>query len=403
MLFGTALSGLDAASTDLNVTADNIANSNTNGFKSSRGEFADVVSAVGPAAAIARGAAGDGVMVAAVTQQFTQGAIEFTERPLDLAISGQGFFRLNDGGAAVYSRDGAFGTDNEGFIVNSFGQRLTGFPADGNGNFSGALADLQISTADIAPQASSAVTLGANLDAEAAAPTVPFDPADPASYNHSTSVSIYDSLGSTHTAGMYFRKTAAGEWEHYLTIDGSQVGGADNLTFDSAGILTDPPGGTLTKGPFVVPGADDIDLTLDFSDLTQFGGSFGVNNLSQNGFTSGQIAGLSVEDNGVIFARYTNGQSIALGQVALADFTNVQGLQRTGDNAWAETFRSGPPLVGGPGTSTLGVLQSGALEGSNVDLTEQLVNLITAQRNFQANAQVISAADTLTQTILNIG
>jgi flagellar hook protein FlgE len=188
-----------------------------------------------------------------------------------------------------------------------------------------------------------------------------------------------------------------------LTLDGAQVGGADTLTFDTAGNLLTPASGLITKGPITVASAADLNLTIDVSELTQFGGDFGVNALSQDGYSSGKLVGVTVEDNGILFARYTNGQSVALGQVALAEFTNVQGLQRVGDNAWAATYASGAPRVGTPGTSTLGLIQSGALEESNVELTAELVNLITAQRNYQANAQVISAGDTLTQTILNIG
>jgi flagellar hook protein FlgE len=402
MAFDIALTGLAAAASDLNVTADNIANSATTGYKRSRAEFADMVARWGPGSTTIRNATGDGVSVAAITQQFTQGGITYTERPLDLAISGQGLFRLNDNGAVVFSRDGAFGTDRDGFIVNNRGQRLTGYPADVDGNIAGTLTDLQLSSADVAPWATSAIDVAANLDAAALVPTLAFDPTNSESFNFSTSLSVFDSLGAEHLASLYYRKTADNTWEHYLTLDSTQIGGADTLTFDTAGDLLTPATGLLTKGPIPVAGAADLNLTIDVSELTQFGGDFGVNTLSQDGYSSGKLVGVTVEDDGILFARYTNGQSTALGQVALAEFTNVQGLQRIGDNAWVESFASGAPRVGTPGTSTLGLIESGALEESNVDLTVELVNLINAQRNYQANAQVISTGDTLTQTILNI-
>ncbi|MEM7406010.1 MAG: flagellar hook protein FlgE [Pseudomonadota bacterium] len=398
MSFRIALTGLGAAATDLGITADNIANANTNGFKSSRTEFADIV------ARNERGAniVGDGVQIAAVTQQFSQGNVSFTGNPLDLAISGEGFFRVNDGGSIVYTRSGAFGTDREGFIVNALGQRLTGFGADSSGNISGTIDNLRIDTGDVAPQASTEVDVGANLNAAATAPTAAFDPTNPATFNDSTSLTFFDSLGAPHTASLFFRKTAANTWENFLTVDGTQVGGATAVTFDTSGQLTAPAGGTFTSASFTPAGAAAQTLTVDLNEVTQFGSQFGVNFLLQDGFSSGQLAGVEIEDTGIVFARYTNGESLALGQVSLTNFSNVQGLTRVGDNAWAESFASGQPLTGAPGSATLGVVQAGSLEDSNVELTEQLVNVITAQRSFQANAQVITASDQLTQTILNI-
>lgn len=401
MSFRIALTGLGAATTDLSVTADNIANSNTTGFKQSRAQFADVVAAAN--GNVANNASGDGVQVAAVTQSFSQGNIGFTGNPLDLAISGQGFFRVNDGGTILYSRAGAFDTDNQGFITNPLGQRLTGFEADGSGNILGVLTDIQVDTADLPPQVTANIELSANLNAAATVPTAAFSVTDPASFNDATAVTFFDSLGASHAASFYFRKTAANTWESYVAVDGTQVGGATPVTFDTSGALTAPAGGIITTASFTPAGAAAQTLAVDVSSLTQFGNQFGVNFLSQDGFSSGQLAGIEVEEGGVVFGRYTNGESLALAQVVLADFASTQGLSRVGENNWTESFASGPPLVGTPGSATLGVIQSGALEDSNVELTEQLVNVITAQRAFQANAQVITASDTLTQTILNIG
>jgi flagellar hook protein FlgE len=401
MSFRVALTGLAAATADLSVTADNIANSNTTGFKSSRPEFADIVAASG--GGVSKNSIGDGVQIAGVTQNFSQGNIGFTGNPLDLAISGDGFFRVNDGGSTLYTRAGAFGTDQNGFVVNSVNQRLTGFPADANGNIVGALTDLAIDTGDIAPRTTTSINLAANLNAAGTIPAVAFSVNDPSSFNDATSVTFFDSLGAPHSASFFFRKTAPNTWENYAAIDGAQVGAATPMTFDTAGALTAPAGGTITTASFTPTGAAAQTLALDVNKVTQFGNQFGVNFLSQDGFSSGQLAGIEVERSGILFGRYTNGESLALGQVALADFSNTEGLTRVGENNWTESFASGPPLVGEPGTATLGVIQSGALEDSNVELTEQLVNVINAQRFFQANAQVITASDTLTQTILNIG
>ena len=401
MSFRIGLSGLNAASTDLSVTADNIANSNTNGFKQLRTEFSDVV-----AKSIAgSNLAGDGVQLSTISQEFDQGNVIFTGNPLDLAISGPGFFRVSDGGGIAYARAGSFNTDRDGFIVNPAGQRLTGFGSDANGNIGGTLTELQIDTADVSPQPTAAINLGANLDATvtAIAPTVTFDPNNPATFHDAAPLTFFDSLGSPHTATLFFRKTADNQWENYLTVDGSQIGTATTLTFDTSGALTAPVSGQITSALFPLAGAADQQLTIDINQVTQFGNQFNVNLLTQDGFASGQLAGVEVEGDGILFARYTNGESRALGQVALANFTSEQGLKRVGEGNWTETLASGQPLIGSPGTGRLGVVQSGAIEESNVELTAQLVNVINSQRNFQANAQVITASDQLTQTILNIG
>ena len=402
MAFNTAISGLNAATTDLNTIGNNIANSSTTGFKQSRTEFSDVypVSNFG----VGSNTVGAGVKVDAVTQQFTQGNVNFTNNALDLAINGDGFFRLSDNGSIVYSRAGAFGLDANGFISNSNGLHLTGYQADALGNITGALGDLQVSLADLAPRATANLDVGLNLNASSTIPIVAFNPATPSSYNNATSATVYDSLGSTHLATTYYVKTAANSWNTYLYIDGNAVGGANALAFNNVGALTTPAPPSTIAYPGYNPGngAANIALTLDYSQTTQFGSSFGVNFLTQDGYTTGRLAGLDIDGAGVMRARYTNGQSLAQGQVVLSNFTNSQGLKPQGDTTWAETSLSGVPLTGAPGTASLGLMQSGALEGSNVNLTEQLVAMITAQRNFQANAQVISTEDAITQTIINI-
>lgn len=399
MPFRVALSGLNAASSDLNVTANNIANANTVGFKGSRAEFADVF-------AVGAQEIGNGVRLAAVTQEFSQGGVDFTDRALDLAISGEGFFTMSDNGVISYTRVGSFGADRDGYIVNSQNQRLQIFPAANNGTFNtGTLSDLRLATTDSPPQATTTSEFGINLPANAAPPPIAvFDPANASSFNHSTAITIYDSLGATHTATAYFVKDVApNNWNAYFYIDGTAVGGANPMTFSNTGVLTAPASGTFTLPPFTpATGAADINLIANFSQSTQFGSEFGVNLLSQNGFTAGRLSNIDVDSEGVIFARFTNGRSEPLGQVALSNFTNTQGMRQLGDTSWGETFTSGDAIRGAAGTASFGLIQSGALEASNVDLTEQLVNMITAQRNFQANAQMISTADQVTQTIINI-
>jgi flagellar hook protein FlgE len=411
MSFRTALSGLNAASTDLEVTGNNIANSATNGFKESRAEFADVF-----AASIQDTAnqAGQGVKVARIAQQFSQGTIDFTSNNLDLAISGQGFFVLEKtDGTQLFTRAGAYSVDREGYVVNGTNDRLQVFPPAG-----GDPESLQLPTTPNSPNATADVDVVVNVNASA----TPFDPTDPAqdfdeddpsTYHSSTSTTIYDSLGNSHVASMYFRNvtdtsvtppaTVTPTWESYLVVDGdlqTVTAGNNNLVFDGTGALTggSPKSYNLTWDN----GAIAQTMDIDFTGTTQFGSPFAVNNLAQDGYTTGRLSGVDIDATGVVFARYTNGQSTTLGQVALAKFANQQGLTQTGDTNWAESFTSGQPQIGVAGTSSFGQIQSGALEASNVDIAEQLVNLIMAQRNFQANAEVISTADSVTQTIINI-
>jgi len=404
MPFAVALSGLNAASDDLGVTANNIANVNTTGFKKSRAQFSEVF-AVGTQS-VSSSASGSGVRLSTIAQQFTQGNIDFTDNALDLAIGGEGFFVLSDNGARSYTRAGAFGVDNDGYVVNAQGARLQAYPFAGDGLFNtGTPQDLQLTTGANPPSATTEASFGINLPANAPVPANPvFDPADPSSFNHTTSVTVYDSLGAAHTATVYFIKDAAvNTWNTEVQIEGTPVAGAAQIVFNDDGSLNTPAGGLMPLGAYNPgTGAADITMSLDFGTATQFGDNFGVNSLSQDGYTTGRLTGVSVDAEGVVFARFTNGQSTSLGKLALANFVSPQGLQQIGDTAWAESFQSGDALLGEAGTASFGNIQSGALEASNVDLTAQLVQMITAQRNFQANAQMISTADTVTQTVINI-
>ncbi|MEJ2692595.1 MAG: flagellar hook protein FlgE [Candidatus Thiodiazotropha sp.] len=423
MAFRIALSGLDAASTDLEVTGHNIANASTVGFKESRAEFADIYA--NSINDVSSSVPGRGVRVTRVAQQFGQGSTEFTSNNLDLAINGEGFFVMQDSdGSFAYTRAGSFSVDRNGDVVNQTGAHLQVFPRIGS---TGSLFDtstttnLNLPTVSGTPQATTNVDTTVNLSAAETVPTVALDPSapgftyppDPLSYNHSTATTIYDSLGTSHTATMFYRKVANNQWNAFTFVDGTNVTVGGNtfadVQFDTAVALLTGTGdvdalGNITLDTFNPGGgaADIVGLTFDYNASTQYGSEFAVNDLTQDGFTSGRLSGVEVDASGVVFARFTNGQSEPLGEVALARFNNTQGLRQIGDTSWAESFTSGNVQLGEAGTSSYGVLQSGALENSNVDLATQLVNLITAQRNFQANAQVITTADAITQSVINI-
>lgn len=404
MPFRTALSGLNAASSDLRVTGNNIANAGTTGFKQSRAEFADVFAVA--YSGVSRNAVGAGVKLANVTQQFTQGTIDFTGNNLDMALSGRGFFVLSDGGSRTFTRDGAFQVDRDGFLVNAAGARVQSYPAtDPTSSLfnRGILTDLRLTTTEAPPQATSRVEAEFNLRSDAEdLSAVTFDANDPATYSFATSLNLFDSLGRSHTGTLFFRNVGELQWEAQLAIDGTVVGGPQALSFDDSGRLASPVGdiqfGAFTPGN----GAAPLDMRFDISRATQFGSADSVSALRQDGYASGRLTGVDIDPEGIVFARFTNGQALSLGQVAVADFANPQGLQQIGNNAWVETSVSGEPLLGAGGQGDLGAIQSGGLEGSNVDIAAQLVNLITAQRNFQANAQVISTADAVTQAIINL-
>lgn len=617
MSFSTGLSGLQAAQKTLDSVGDAIANVDTKGYKQVRTEFSDVIAASQDGASSTT--VGSGVRLAAVTQQFTQGTASFTDNNLDMMINGNGFFILDDAGATVYSRTGAFGTDKDGVVVNASGQKLQGFLADSLGSITGAQGDMVISNANLPPQQTTATTAAFNLDSTKTEPSTTWvgssffgnSAPSPSTYNSSTSTTIYDSLGNSHVLSMYFIKTATpNNWDMRTQIDGVEVStttakanstdsSASSLT--TSGLLTTLASGDLTlngtsigaaasdgvsttddtassiatvaainaltgthgvtaavnsttfnlgaftagtlsstdfqingqnvvvatastsalltainaltgttgvsaatnatgevvltasdgrniqleadgtavtssfvnfalntardqvqrgtftltsTSPITIAGSSPTDVgltnriayppyrlvfdtngafngtlsetvdiswtpldangspigavspqsfTVDLANTTQYGSAFAVQSLTQDGYATGQVSGIDVDTSGVIFARYSNGQSLALGQVALANFANPQGLQRLGDNTWGETFSSGSSLIGGPGTASLGLVQGGALENSNVELSDKLVELLEAQRNFQANAQTIQTNSTIDQTLLNIG
>ena len=411
MAFQQGLSGLNSASKNLDVISNNVANATTVGFKGSRALFADVFA--NSLSGAGAGQVGIGSKVAAVSQEFGQGNVTSTNNPLDVAINGNGFFRMSQEGTISFTRNGQFHIDPNGYLVNTDNQRVTGYGVDAQANIVATTPiDIQIQTADIPPLATTTFRFGANLDASATPPAAAvFGTADPNSYNNTTSGSVYDTLGNSHIFSYYFVKAAtAGEWNVYAAVDGTAVSnvdlgaGAGNplvLNFDSAGALTTamPVSADLTiAGGATTP----LSFTLDMSSMTQFGAPFSVNTLYQDGYSSGRLAGLNIGSDGIVKGRYTNGQSQNLGQIVLASFANPNGLKPLGQNQWADSPDSGLPVIGAPGTGNLGAVQSSAVEDSNVDLTAELVSMITAQRVYQANAQSIKTQDEVLQTLVNL-
>ena len=418
MSFQQGLSGLNASSKSLEVIGNNIANANTYGAKVSRAEFADVyANAIGGTA----NAIGIGTTIGAVAQQFTQGNITSTDNPLDVAINGGGFFELkNSSGALSYSRNGQFKVDNTGFIVNNQGGKLMGYPADATGVIiPGTASALQMPTAGITPAVTTKIAMELNLDSRSAVTLpvagAPINFADPSTYNNATSQTVYDAKGQDVALTYYFQKTGTDTWNVYVAANGVPLatsGGnpapSTTITFPTNGGTPTAPVGTVALNiPAVTnaAGATSVPISgvaLSLTGATQYGSQFGVTALTQDGYAPGQFIGAQIDANGVISARYSNGQTKPAGQIELATFRDPQGLQPMGGNAWVQSAASGGPVVGVPGSGNLGVLQAGALEESNVDLTSELVNMITAQRSYQANAQTIKTQDQILQTIVNL-
>jgi flagellar hook protein FlgE len=411
MSFQSGLSGLNASAKNIDIIGHNVANANTVGFKSSRAVFADVFAS--SLAGTGSSNIGIGTKVASVQQEFTQGNISVTNNPLDIAINGRGFLRFDNNGTVAYSRNGQLHLDAFGYIVNADSLKLTGYPVDANGNIvASAPIPLRLSTSDISPKPTSNIDATLNLDSRSPAIAAAFDPTNATTYTSSTTTAIYDSLGNSHALTLYFVKAAAaGDWRVHATVDGGAVGAVNlgagagtpvTINFNSSGALTTvmpltPVSIALTSGA-----VSPLVTNLDFGGTTQFGSEFAVSAIAQNGYTSGRLTGLDISENGTIQGRYSNGQANTLGQIVLANFANQQGLRSMGNNLWEDTGDSGVAVIGTPRTGSLGSIQSAAVEDSNVDLTQELVNMITAQRIYQANAQTIKTQDQTLQTLVNL-
>lgn len=398
MSYSIGLSGLRSTNEQLNVISQNIANVNTSGFKSGRAEFSSVYS----------GGSAGGVEVAAISSNFDRdGDVVNTGRAMDLAISGRGFFVLNNGGETAYTRAGSFVRNASNYIETSSGARLQGYPVDANGALlSGVISDLKVGTGTLPAKASSSVEFAANLKSDSAAPVTVFDPADikPDMYNYSQSGKVYDSLGTEHVLTQYFVKSAApatNEWTAHYFIDSKPAGttATQTLTFDTSGNITSPTGSvTLSQA---ITGADPLSIKISMTNMSQNAASFSLSRNETNGYGAGDLKTIRIDDDGSLYGVYTNGQDKLQGKVILANFANPNGLRQGDNTTWGQSFASGAPTVGLPSSGTLGSLTSGAYEGSNVDLTGELVSLMTAQRNYQANSKTISAAEKMTQVLFN--
>ena len=405
MAFQQGLSGLNSASRNLDVIGHNIANANTVGMKSSRAEFAELY-----ASSINSGGAnkGIGVTVATVSQMFTQGNITVTGNDLDLAINGNGFFEVQQpNGTMAYTRAGMFKLDREGNIINQQGGQLMGYPTDADGNrLSFDAQPLTLPTgAPIPARQTSSVVAQFNLDARApiAASVTPPTPVT----TYGTSLVAYDPQGMEVPVGLAFTKTANNTWEVYASINGGALAPLAppvNLNFNADGTI-DPT--SITPAPTITLASPNdptvtFPVTLDLSAASQFGTDFAIHDLDQDGYFPGEFVGLNIDESGVVTGRYSNGETRAAGQVALVNFRNSQGLSPSSGGNWSATFASGEPVRGEPGAGNFGGIRSGALEDSNVDLTAELVNMMTAQRAYQANAQTIKTQDQVMSTLVNL-
>ena len=499
MGYQQGLSGLGAASSDLDVIGNNIANSDTIGFKSGTAVFADMYA--NSVATAVNNQIGIGTQLAEVQQQFSQGTINTTGQALDVAINGNGFFQMSNSGSLTYSRNGVFQLSNTGNIVNSQGLDLMGYAANSSGIINSAqTVPLTVPTTNIAPTETTSITAQLNLDAQdslmlgtpavnvtttgtlassgatittasagsnnddytiaftsptaytvtdadnaandssgtytagtaitlgngqtvtltgtavagdtvAVTPTpTAFDASNSSTYNYSTSTQVYDSLGGSQTVNMYFAKTGSGAWDVYAGVSGGTASLVGTANFSTTGALTGITSVATTTSTdsiaFTIPNTDGSGtpqpLTLDLAGTTQFGSTDGVNNLQQNGFAAGQLTSFTVGTTGILTGNYSNGQTASLGQVVLANFNDPNGLVDLGNNEYAQTAASGAAQISTPGSTNHGTLQGGAVEDSNVDLTNELVNLITAQRDYQANAQTIKTQQTVDQTLINM-
>ncbi|CAN7507801.1 flagellar hook protein FlgE [Caballeronia sp. dw_19] len=418
MGYQQGLSGLSGASNDLDVIGNNIANANTVGFKQGQAQFADMYA--NSVATSVNNQIGIGTQMSQVQQQFGQGTITTTSQALDVAINGNGFFQMSSNGANVYSRNGVFNLASNGTIVNAAGQTLMGYAANAQGviNSSGTV-PLVVPNSNLPPSATQNVSFQFNLNSQQALPTqTPFDPTNANTYSATSQINVNDTLGGTHPVNVFFVKQATGSWEAYATtgadntpVTGTSTGVAGDLgqvSFDQSGnLIPTPPATSITPFSFAIPdGASNTGgvqtMSMSFAGTTQYGATTGLVSSSQDGYSSSELAGFSVGPDGTLTGTYTNGKTQALGQIALATFANQNGLQDLGGNNFQQTAASGLAQVSVPGSTNHGSLQGGAVENSNVDLTSSLVDLITAQRNYQANAQTIKTQQTVDQTLINL-
>ena len=401
MALNQALSGINAAQDQLNIISNNIANAGTVGFKGSTGQFAEVYAVTG--LNLSSVAVGSGAELTGVAQQFSQGDLETTNGSLDMALSGNGFFIVNNGAGNQYTRDGAFHENAAGNVVTADGAFLQVYPPTATGGFNtSTLTNLQLNTAQSAATATSTITVSSNLPAGATVPaTTPFNPTDPTSYNDASSLTVFDSQGGSHAATIYYVKTGNNTWNANLYIDGNSAG-TSALTFNSAGALTSPANGNLSFTPVQPTNGATFPATIavNVTNTTQFGTAYAPGTINQNGYEAGVLENVTIGNDGVVTAIYSNNQTSQLGQIAVANFANLQGLQQIGNNRWVATQSSGTPVLGTASVGQFGNIEQGQLETSNTsDTTAQLVNMIQAQQDYQANSQMLGTVNSLSQSL----
>jgi flagellar hook protein FlgE len=402
MALNQALSGINAAEDQLNVISNNIANAGTVGFKGSTAQFAEVYAVTG--LNLSSSTVGSGAELTDVEQQFTQGDLETTNGSLDMAVSGNGFFVVNNGSGNEYTRDGAFQENADGYVTTASGAYLQVYPPTTAGGFNtSTLTNLQLNTAQSAATPTSTITASSNLDAEDTVPTDAFSPTDTNSYNNASTFSVYDSQGGTHSATVYYVKTGNNTWNANLYIDGNSAGTA-TMTFNSAGTLVTPANGNLTFTPTQPTNGATFPttMTMNVSNTTQFGTAYAPGAFNQNGFAAGVLQNVEIGTDGIVTAIYSNNQTTQLGQIAVANFSNQQGLQQVGNNNWVATQSSGTAVLGTASTGQFGDIEQGQLETSNTsDTTAQLVNMIQAQQDYEANSQMLGTVSSLDQALFS--
>lgn len=419
MSFYTSLSGLQASQTEMSTISHNLANVSTSGFKKSRTDFADVIAS--NLSTDPRKMVGSGVVVKANRQQFKQGTMNSTAKALDIAIAGDGFFAVKAGsttGALAYTRNGAFSVDTSRYIVDAQGSYLQAYPVDANGQVTATGTDgliaIQIPEVNGVPLATRNLTLGVNLSDAAKVPTTGFNRLNASTYNNTTASTIYDASGAAMTLTNYYvrnddtaRTDGHSTWSVHSFVGDRQLttGGTTapvTLEFDAAGVLVAPAGATAYD-PFLPKGMTTAQpLSVNFAGSTLTSSAFSVSARSQDGATVGEFTSVVVDSAGLISATFSDGSTLPLGKTAVAGFTTPEGLRQNGNSYWTSTGVSGAPVLSSAGNDGLGSIMSGTIEGSNVDITEELVGLIAAQRNFQANAKALDTASQISQTIFNI-
>jgi len=416
----TGFTGIQGQGEALSVYGDNIANSATTGFKTARPEFKDAVArslnGMGSSMATGRGAKLGGIRTV-----FSQGTLLQTESPTDLAITGNGFFVADGIEGRSFTRDGSFHFDKEGKLVTSTGDKIQGFQADADGKITSKMGAISVDRPVLDAKGTGKVDLFANLDSRSDM-NVKFDPMNPDKTSHfATGVTVYDTNGSPHAVTVYFNKVDGHSWEWKAMAKGEDVEGGKlgvmtqqangKLTFDDHGRLaeqsTDSSSFNFTKGSKADQKVDfsfgkDVKSGGDGLQLTQYGSNSEAYKTVQNGYASGSLGSLKVEDDGSLMAYYNNGENVRIAQVALARFESPEDLMKTGGNKFKETRGSGQPTIGQPNSGGRGQISSKALEASTTDIANEFINLMTAQRNFQANSKVIGVGDELLGEVINL-